>query len=139
MTLTDHGILTNFLGGRQGSEVTPAHLAQILTDVNTLWPGLASRYSGQHELKAWAQEPFARGSYTSPGPGQYTSFIGSESSGELGDALFCVGEHTSLDWLGFMEGAIETGTAVAQKIAGETNSRMPRRKRRRSWRKRKRG
>lgn len=132
--LTDHGILTNFLGGRQGASVTTSHLNQILDDVNTLWPGLKSRYSGQSELKAWAQEPFALGSYTSPSPGQYTSVIGSESSGELGDSLFFVGEHTSLEWLGFMEGAAESGTKVAHKIAGKTLSHMPLRKHRRAWR-----
>jgi monoamine oxidase len=54
--------------------------------------------------------------------GQYTKFIGCEGESEYEGRLLFVGEHTSSDWIGFMEGAIETGTKAALAITGSTRS-----------------
>jgi monoamine oxidase len=118
------GIITNFLGGLQGAKVTESHMNTILSDLNTLWPGLASLHDGKSVLKAWTREKYAMGSYSSPGPGQYTSFIGVEGEPELNNKLLFIGEHTSPDWIGYMNGAIQTGNDAALMISGEKLSNL---------------
>lgn len=118
------GIITNFLGGLDGARVTDAHLATILSDLDTLWPGLKAKHDGKARLMAWTREKYAMGSYSSPAPGQYTTFIGCEGLAEINDNLYFVGEHASADWIGYMNGAIQTGNQVAFRIAGKTQSRI---------------
>jgi monoamine oxidase len=116
---SDHGILTNFLGGERGAEVhtrSKEHEMQILADVNTLWPGCSKEHDQKSVLKAWANEPLALGSYSSPAPGQYTSFLGVESEAECQGRLHFISEHTSQEWLGYMEGAVESAHRAAQAI-----------------------
>jgi len=118
------GIITNFLGGEQGARVTEAHLGSILQDVDTLWSGMRSLHDGNAKLMAWTREKFTMGSYSSPAPGQYTTFIGIEGKSELDDKLHFIGEHASGDWIGFMNGAIQTGNQTAYKLSGKTLSKV---------------
>lgn len=120
----NHGIITNFLGGLEGARVTESHLATILSDLDTIWPGLKAKHDGKARLMAWTREKYAMGSYSSPAPGQYTGFIGSEGLPEMNNNLFFVGEHASADWIGYMNGAIQTANQVAFRIAGKTKSRI---------------
>lgn len=118
------GIITNFLGGLDGARVTDSHLATILSDLDTLWPGIKAKHDGNARLMAWTREKYALGSYSSPAPGQYTTFIGCEGLPEINDSLYFVGEHASPDWIGYMNGAIQTGNQVAFQITGKTQSRI---------------
>ena len=120
----DSGIITNFLGGLDGARVTESHLATILSDLDTLWPGLKAQHDGKARLMAWTRERYARGAYSSPAPGQYTSIIGCEGLPDLNDKFFFVGEHASEDWRGYMNGAIQTGNHVAYRLAGKTRSQV---------------
>jgi monoamine oxidase len=49
--------------------------------------------------------------------GQYTAFAGIEGRRE-GNAHFC-GEHTSIDFQGYLNGAVETGERAAAEIAAD--------------------
>ncbi len=59
-------------------------------------------------------ELYSRGSYACYLPGQWTQFYGVE--GERVGNLFFAGEHCSLEYQGYMEGACETGETAALEI-----------------------
>jgi monoamine oxidase len=60
------------------------------------------------------QEPFFRSSYSFYKMGQYTTFGGYERVRQ-GGVLFC-GEHTSVEFQGFMEGAAAEGKRAARQL-----------------------
>jgi monoamine oxidase len=70
----------------------------------------------------WPTVPTMKGSYACYKPGQW-QFFGLEGERE-GNLHFC-GEHTSLDFQGYMEGAAETGAFVAAEIIDEQGGTKP--------------
>ncbi len=64
---------------------------------------------------AWERHPWTRGSYSLLKPGQYVAFHGVEWETE--GAVHFAGEHTSADFSGYMNGAIESGQRAAQEVA----------------------
>jgi monoamine oxidase len=49
--------------------------------------------------------------------GQYTTFCGIE--GEREGNCFFAGEHTSLDFQGYLNGAVETGERAAEEVLAD--------------------
>ena len=114
------GILTNFLGGNDGIIARPeSNLKRMLGDLDAFWPGLAQLHDGNSQMQHWPSAPLARGSYTSPKIGQYTSLFGCEGETELKGKFLFAGEHTSPDWWGYMNGAIQSGERAAKEVLGE--------------------
>lgn len=114
----DGGIITVFLGGVAGlmsDQGTPESRYQaVLPQLETLWPGTQAAYRADSALRMhWPTAPFAKGSYACYRPGQW-AYYGLE--GERQDNLHFCGEHTSLDFQGYMEGAAETGAKVAAEV-----------------------
>lgn len=112
------GILTNFVGGDRGLAIgdgTPEErAAEVLPWLDTVFPGSQAAYTADSAVrKHWPTEPFMLGSYASYRPGQW-AFWGLEGE-RIGNLHFC-GEHTSLDFQGYMEGGAETGALVAMEI-----------------------
>lgn len=127
------GILTNFLGGVDGVKaVADSNLKRMLGDLNKLWKGIEDLHDGNSVMQHWPSAPLARGSYSSPKVGQYTSLFGCEGETELNGKLIFAGEHTSPDWWGYMNGAIQSGERAAKEVLGEKVSMRPMR---RGWRK----
>ena len=60
----------------------------------------------------WPSYPLTKGSYACYAPGQW-AFWGTEGLPENRDTLHFCGEHTSLDFQGYMEGAAESGERAA--------------------------
>ncbi|NUO48635.1 MAG: NAD(P)-binding protein [Polyangiaceae bacterium] len=122
----DHGIITNFLGGQQGlasANGTEAEWIQgVLPDLETVWPGTQAAFTGTAVRMHWPTVPTMKGSYACYKPGQW-QFFGLEGERE-GNLHFC-GEHTSLDFQGYMEGAAETGAFVAAEIIDEQGGTKP--------------
>jgi monoamine oxidase len=117
----ERGILTNFLGGQAGVDVGEVDEEQyytgILADLEALFPGVADAYRpGTARRMHWPSYEHTRGSYTCYRPGQW-SFWAREGERE-GNLHFC-GEHTSVDFQGWMEGAAETGALVAAELIEE--------------------
>jgi monoamine oxidase len=117
----DQGILTNFLGGDQGvvskNGTADAWFRGILGDLEQVWPGVEAAYVADSAVRMhWPTYPLTKGSYTCYTVGQW-AFWSLEGERE-GNLHFC-GEHTSLDFQGWMEGAAETGALVAQEILDE--------------------
>jgi monoamine oxidase len=113
------GILTNFTGGDhgvrigQGTDVEQA--LQVVKALATALPGLEATREGMKQARFhWPSHPWARGSYASYLPGQWTGIRGAE--GEPVGRLYFAGEHCSLDAQGFMEGGCESGEAAALEV-----------------------
>jgi monoamine oxidase len=69
-------------------------------------------------VQQWAQERWSRGSFVAFRPGQMTSTMPEIMQPE--DRLHFAGEHTS-PWMGWMEGALESGERAAREILASRN------------------
>lgn len=112
------GILTNFLGGDQGLAAgngTKEAWATgvVLPDLEAVWPGITAAATGTVERMHWPTHAHTKGSYTCYRPGQWAYW--SLEGAREGNVHFC-GEHCSLDFQGWMEGAAETGGLAAKEI-----------------------
>lgn len=113
------GILTVYTGGKPGVAIgagTPEAARDAMTDaLEPLFPGAAKAANGKVARFHWPSSPLALGSYSTFKVGQLTAFGGVESEIE-GKNLHFAGEHTSLDFQGFMEGAAESGERAAREV-----------------------
>lgn len=112
------GSLTLYFGGTPGVQVgagTPQQqAAAFLPGVERVFPGAAAQYTGNAVRFHWPTYPFTRTSYACWKVGQYTTIAGAEFQ-PVG-RLFFAGEHTSIDYQGYMNGAAETGRRAAKLI-----------------------
>ncbi|MCW5748097.1 MAG: FAD-dependent oxidoreductase [Alphaproteobacteria bacterium] len=115
-----HGVLTNFLGGTAGAAFSAAAQRAPVRFLSTLDPRMGRAFTGIQSFMNWSKYRFALGSYSSPRPGQYTAFFGIEGQAELGGRLLFAGEHTSTDYNGFMNGAVQSGLRAARQILRRT-------------------
>lgn len=114
------GILTNFLGGAQGTRpFDEARWKEAFTTLDAIIPGLAAKHDGNKRSWVWPTYAFSKGAYSCPKVGQYTTIWQATGTAELGGRMHFIGEHTSADFGGFMNGAIETANrAVKEMLAG---------------------
>ncbi|HEU0247600.1 MAG TPA: NAD(P)/FAD-dependent oxidoreductase [Gaiellaceae bacterium] len=112
------GILVDYTGGDIGASFgsgTPESRAQqFLAQIEPVLPGLSQRWNQKAAIDFWTGYEWTRGSYSYWKVGQYTSFAGIERTQE-GNAHFC-GEHTSIDFQGYLNGAVETGERAAGEV-----------------------
>jgi monoamine oxidase len=78
-----------------------------------VYPGLS--WNGKATQSLPHKSPFFGTSYSFYKLGQYAAFAGYEGVRQ-GGVLFC-GEHTSIDFQGFMEGAALEGRNTARQLA----------------------
>ena len=64
----------------------------------------------------WAVYPFTLGSYAGANVGQYTTMLEVAAEPALDGRLQFAGEHTSVDFLGFMNGGVESGNRAAKAL-----------------------
>ncbi|MFY1829694.1 FAD-dependent oxidoreductase [Myxococcus fulvus] len=119
-------VLTDYASGERGASMDPGHVAleaeRFVAAMNRVVPGTASAVKRGVDrrilahLEHWPSVPFALGSYTAYGPGQFTSLAGYEAPA-VGN-LFFAGEHTSsfYEAQGYMEGAAASGRSTAAAI-----------------------
>jgi monoamine oxidase len=91
-----------------------ADAVTTLAQFEPVFPGLGSRWNGRAILSLFKKSPLFRASYSFYRTGQYTTFAGCEAVRQ-GGVLFC-GEHTSIDFQGFMEGGAAEGTRAAREL-----------------------
>ena len=117
------GILVDYTGGTIGASFgtgTPSSRAQeFMSQMQPLFPGIniASHWTGRATLDFWTAYPWTKGSYSYWKVGQYTKFSGMEKVRQ-GNCHFA-GEHTSQDFQGYLNGAVETGERAAAEILGD--------------------
>jgi monoamine oxidase len=123
-----HGLLVDYTSGSRGAAYTPdapystsatservqdyAH--RCLHQLELVFPSISSHYTGKAALSYPTGDPNLLGSYSCWRTGQYTRFAGYE--GVRQGAIHFAGEHCSLRWQGYMEGAAQEGARAAQEI-----------------------
>jgi monoamine oxidase len=119
------GILTDFLGGRNGADATAdTRFDTTLRELERIFPGAEREYLGKRVLMHWPSQEFVLGSYTCPLVGQFTTLLEHCGTPELDGRLLFAGEHTSIDFSGFMCGAVESGNRVAREALGARARRL---------------
>ncbi|MBA3348035.1 MAG: FAD-dependent oxidoreductase [Actinobacteria bacterium] len=112
------GILVDYTGGTIGASFgsgTPAARAkQFLAQVEPVLPGATKAWNGRATIDYWTGNRWSKGSYAYWKVGQYQRFAGIEGRRQ-GNCLFA-GEHTSVDFQGYLNGAVETGERAAGEI-----------------------
>jgi monoamine oxidase len=115
------GILVNYTGGNVGAGFgtgTPESRAQqFLAQVEPVLPGVTGAWNGKATVDFWPGYEWTRGSYSFWKVGQYTKFAGME--GRRQGTCHFAGEHTSIDFQGYLNGAVETGARAAAEILGD--------------------
>jgi monoamine oxidase len=112
------GILVDYTGGDIGASFgsgTPTDRAtQFLAQIEPVLPGISSRWNGRATVDYWTGYQWTKGSYSYWKVGQYTKFAGAERQQEGG--CHFAGEHTSIDFQGYLNGAVESGERAADEI-----------------------
>ena len=115
------GILVNYTGGTIGASVgsgtEAAQAKRFLAQVEPVLPGATAQWNGRATRDFWTGYEWTRGSYAYWKVGQYTRFSGAEKE-RSGNCHFC-GEHTSQDFQGYLNGAVETGERAAAEVLGD--------------------
>ena len=118
------GILVDYTGGKIGASFgsgTPQERAlQFFRELRPQFPGIdiGSHWDGTSAtVDYWEGYPWTKGSYSYWKVGQYTKFSGMEKERQ-GNCHFA-GEHTSQDFQGYLNGAVETGARAAGEILAD--------------------
>jgi monoamine oxidase len=98
--------------GGHGSEISLL-VTQFLSQLEQIYPGITARYNGKATLSIPHLDPNFKLSYAFWKVGQYQAFAGYERAPQ--GNIFFGGEHTSVNFQGFMEG----GAAEGMRAAGE--------------------
>ena len=123
----DSGILEFYTGGHTGASFGPASFAPPSDDVvrkqmkglEPLYPGISGRWNGKAFMDYWTGDRWHKGSYSYWGVGHCTLYAGMEGERQA-NALFA-GEHTAVDFQGFMNGAVLTGERAASDILHDSH------------------
>jgi len=115
------GILVDYTGGDIGASFgsgTPTERAAAFTNqLEPLVPGISAAFNGKAIVDYWQGNPYTKGSYSYWKVGQYTAFAGAERE-RSGNCHFA-GEHTSIDFQGYLNGAVDSGYAAAAEIVAD--------------------
>lgn len=114
----ESGILTNYLGGSAAKQFTAARFDAIKGELDRVFPGIKEKFDGKRAMMNWPEYKLTKGSYACPLVGQYLTSLAAAPGAELDGRLIFAGEHTSGDYSGFMNGAVESGNRAAQEILG---------------------
>lgn len=120
------GGFTFFFGGttgvQSGSGTAASQAAFYLPQLNAIFPGASAAFNGNAERFHWPSYPLTKGSYACYKPGQWTTIAGAER--KRVDTMLFAGEHCSLDFQGYMNGAAETGRKAAKRILNDLGMRQ---------------
>lgn len=115
------GVLENYTAGRHAVRMGQGSVAEQVQffhdQVERIYPGLKSTYNGNKVRMDWHRYPFTKAAYSSYRVGQYTTIAGAEPL-RVGNLHFC-GEHTTVEFQGWMEGAARTGADAAAEVGAD--------------------
>ena len=108
------GIITDYLGSKPGISDAKSALDALRADL----PKMSQKMADSLDPNAvtswfWITYPFTLGSYASAKTGQYTTLLELAAEPALNGRLQFAGEHTSTDFLGFMNGGVQSGNRAA--------------------------
>jgi monoamine oxidase len=105
------------IGASFGSGSPSSRAKQFLSQIEPVLPGISNNWNGRATIDYWLGYEWTRRSYSHWKVGQYTKFAGAER--ERSGNCHVAGEHTSIDFQGYLNGAVETGTRAADEILGD--------------------
>ncbi|MEH7303557.1 flavin monoamine oxidase family protein [Neobacillus drentensis] len=118
------GILVNFTGGETAANqfaFTDHKLEEttkeFLDKLEPVLPGSMNNWNGLATVDHWLSNQWTKGAYSYWKVGQYTKFAG--ILGEREGKIFFAGEHTSIKYQGYLNGAVETGERAAQEVIND--------------------
>jgi monoamine oxidase len=115
------GILVDYTGGKIGASFGSGSAAtraqQFLKQIEPVLPGISAKFNGRATLDFWTAYPWTKGSYSYWKVGQYTAFAGAERE-RSGNCHFA-GEHTSIDFQGYLNGAVDSGENAADEVLAD--------------------
>jgi monoamine oxidase len=79
------------------------------------YPGLAAAFVAARFMD-WPAAEWTRAGYSFPAPGQVTT-VGPLLEAGIGGRIHFAGEHACYKFVGYMEGALQSGVAVARRLA----------------------
>ncbi|MGZ4186780.1 MAG: flavin monoamine oxidase family protein [Solirubrobacteraceae bacterium] len=85
-----------------------------LGELEHVFPGTTAAFTGRAYEDHWARDPWVHGAYSYYRVGQANTY-GELAGASEGRFLFA-GEHTSINNIGFLEGAVETGERAARRL-----------------------
>ena len=85
-----------------------------LSQIDHVFPGTTGAYTGRAYEDHWARDPWVYGAYSYYRVGQAASY--GELAGATEGRFLFAGEHTSIDNIGFLDGAVETGERAARRL-----------------------
>ncbi len=115
-------MITVYSGGAVGASYPgPAHgpapvpvVRDTLASLERAVPGISRDFNGRAWLDHWAADPWVHGSYAAYLPGQTIRYSGVIARQEGG--LHFAGEHTSVAYQGFLEGAVGSGERCTREV-----------------------
>ncbi len=122
------GLLVDYTSGQRGAAYAPAkaystaadspnlqqYAQNCLQQLERVFPGISAHYTGRAALSYPPGDPYLLGSYACWRVGQYTHFGGYEGVRQV--PVHFAGEHCSVEFQGFMEGAAREGARAAREI-----------------------
>jgi monoamine oxidase len=99
------------------TDLPQKEIDKYIGQMEEVFPGSKKAYVNKHVFACWSSYPFVKASYTCPKPGQWNAAM-LYTSEPVGDVYFA-GEHCSVDYQGFMNGAAETGRLAAEQIVAK--------------------
>lgn len=117
------GILVDYTGGNIAAGLTGTATGMapgILDKIEPVLPGLKATWNGKAIVNYWPGYQWTQGAYSYWKVGQYTQFSGMEK--ERQGNCFFAGEHTSIDFQGYLNGAVETGQRAANEVVADLHA-----------------
>ncbi|HEY7058539.1 MAG TPA: NAD(P)/FAD-dependent oxidoreductase [Vicinamibacterales bacterium] len=110
--------LVAFSGGPAADECRgwlPAERTErYLAALSPMYRGLRASFV-RGRFMDWPSDPWVKASYSFPAPGEVTT-LGPLMQQSAGHRIHLAGEHTCYAFVGYMEGALQSGARVARKI-----------------------
>ena len=93
---------------------------RYLAALQRVYPGIRASFI-KARFMDWPSDPWVKASYSFPAPGQVTT-MGPLMQQPIGGRLHLAGEHTCYAFVGYMEGALQSGVRTAARIIGTSRT-----------------
>jgi monoamine oxidase len=119
-------VLTAFSGGPAAERCLAGEAADrdaaYRARLEPAYPGYGGTFE-RGRFMGWPSDAWTRGGYSFPAPGEVTT-MGPMLSRGLGSLSFA-GEHACYKFVGYMEGALQSGVSTARRLSTMTTSSAP--------------
>ncbi len=105
-------VLSVFAGPVSASRRVPTR-DDFRKELSRLYPDYVGNLTKPPLFSDWPNVPFIKTGYWAPSPGEIFR-VGEKLSKPYHDRLFFAGEHTQMDFFGYMEGALRSGERAAE-------------------------